>query len=200
MTETRSGEPWDRAATSPCPECPWRVSNKGRPVPEKYAGTYDRKQRTVIWAELRSGVPQGCHLSTGDREKFPHGGDPEWIDAGYAAVPEIARPRECAGAVAAALREMRLLLEAGGWQEYHRRRPQGLTREVATRWAARLSGVSPPGVPALRAVQVDAAEVIDVPGEDDLTAVDLIPPRRLAEMAAVAENVMAGLRAKGLAK
>ena len=189
----------NRAPVTPCHECPWRVSNQGLPVPEKYDGAYGRTERANQWSAVRDGGYQSvCHLSLGDREMFPHGGDPEWIAAGYQAVPEHAQRRECAGAVAAAMREMRLLAEAGSWEEYHRRRPQGLTREAAGLWLLRMRGEALPGRPPLREVDVDLAEIIDPATEDGFTDLDLVPPQtyrrvqRLVEFAQRLEGLLPG--------
>src|SRR4051812_37861345 len=117
-------EEMNRAAVTPCHECPWRTTNKERPVPESYSDFYTRDQRIDLWAALRFGGSSRmvCHLSAAD-ELNPQGADPEWIAAGFEAVPAHGRVRECAGNVAVALRELRHLAEAGTWEEYRRRRP-----------------------------------------------------------------------------
>lgn len=185
----RASENVRRAPVTPCHECPWRVSNQELPVPEKYAGAYSRSERANQWSGVRDGgYVSACHLSVGDREKFPHGGDPEWLAAGYEAVPEHARLRECAGAVAAALREMRLLIAAGSWEQYHQQRPQGLTQKAAALWAMRMEGVEVPGRPPLRQVNVEPAEIIDPAVEDGFTDLDLIPPQTYRQLQRLVER------------
>lgn len=174
-------EEMNRAPAVPCHECPWRVSNQERPVPEKYAGGFTRTERANLWSALRDGnYRTACHLTIADREKFPHGGDPEWSDMGYQPVPEQAQLRECAGAVLAALREMRRLAEAGSWEEYRRQYPKGLTETAAVLWALRLQGREVPGRPPLRTVSVGDGEIIDpaTDADDDFTELDLLPPQQ----------------------
>lgn len=175
----------NRAPATPCRECPWRVSNQGRPVPDKYAGTYDREQRLTLWSELRErGYQQACHLSASDRKMFPNGDDPEWTAAGFQAIPDNARLRECGGAVAAALREMRLLDAEGSLEAYEQERPKGFTREVAALWALRMRGVVVPGFPPLRPIDVEDAEIIDPVTQDDVSTVDLMPTEKLSALVA----------------
>ncbi|RZU32703.1 hypothetical protein [Blastococcus saxobsidens] len=177
-----------RAPVTPCHECPWRVSNQGLPVPQKYDGAYGRTERAAQWSAVRDGnYVSTCHLSLADREMFPHGGDPEWIAAGYQAVPEHAEKRECAGAVAAALREMRLLAAAGSWDEYHRQRPQGLSKDAATLWAARIQGHAVPGRPTLRKVVVDDRDIIEPATDDGFSDLDLVPPKQYRQVVELVE-------------
>lgn len=174
-----------RAPGTPCHECPWRVSMQDRPVPAKYNG-FNRSERAVLWASLRDGdYLVACHLTVADRVAFPRGGDPEWVAAGYHAVPEHARLRECGGSVAAAVREMNLLRAAGSWEEYHRRRPQGFSRKAAALWAMRLQGRRVADYPPLVEVSVDAEELVDPAGDDGLSGwLDLATPRQVAGMLA----------------
>lgn len=177
----------NRAPAKPCHECPWRRSNKDRPVPEKYGWAYSRAERVEMWSQMRAeAVLASCHLTT-DRSLFPEGGDPVWIEAGFHPVPEDAQVRECAGAVALALRELRLLVAAGTWERYERGRPHGFTRGVASLWANRLRG-SVAGYPTLRRVETADADIVD-PGEDGLTALDLLTPTQVSELRAAIEAV-----------
>lgn len=163
----------DPAPVRLCPECPWRVHNMDRPVPEKYAIAYSRDERVEMWSALRAGESQqSCHMTTSDRELFPEGADPVWTEAGFRPVPEHARPRECAGAVAMADRELRRLQAAGSWERYHERYPQGLTREVAAE-ASRLER---------RRVQVDVAELVDMTGGERLSAGELLSPEQVSAL------------------
>jgi hypothetical protein len=196
---SRAPEELHRAPVTPCPECPWRVANKDRPVPEKYVptGVFTRSEQVELWAGLRHpGGRQRCHMTDGNRETFPNGGDPEWAAAGYQLVPEHAKVRECGGSVAVALRELRLLQAAGSWETYHEQRPAGFTREAATLWALRLQGRQVPGYPPLRRVQVDDAEVID-PTSADQTVLELMSSAQLSALLEAVTKVSADLPSDG---
>jgi hypothetical protein len=187
-------EEMNQAPVTPCPECPWRVSNRGRPVPEKFAEMYSRENRVEHWSSLRAaGGRMGCHLTTPDPQITPMVNDPEWIAMGYQAVPPHARPRECGGFVAAGLREMRRLAEAGSWEAYRKVRPQGLTREAAELWARRLRGEQVPGFPPLRPVDVDDSEINDSATEDDMQPAELLSPVQLSALVSIAERIRASL-------
>jgi hypothetical protein len=184
----------NRASSVPCHECPWRESNKDRPVPAKYADVaYTRDERVEMWAQMRAGhYRQSCHMTTSDRDMFPQGGDPEWTDAGFSPVPEHAQLRECAGAVALAERELRLLRAAGSFEKYHEQRPHGFTREAASLWALRMQGRPVPGYPPLRRVEANDAEILDPTGEN-LAPIELLHPAQVSALLTAAAKVKASL-------
>lgn len=95
---------------------------------------------------------------------------------GYIVPPANAQPRECGGSVAAGLRELESLAEAGSWEEYHRRRPHGLTREGAAMWTQRLDGEQVAGAPPLRSVSLDGDDIIDPAVTEGMDALDLMLP------------------------
>jgi hypothetical protein len=192
-------EELNRAPVTPCPECPWRVSNQGLPVPDKdqYEGMFDRPVRVEFWSGIRSTVPTIgiCHMSSVDPVN-PHGADPDWVAMGYQAVPPHARARECGGHAAAGLRELRRITEAGSWEEYQRLFPHGFTREAAAFWQARLRGDRLPGFPPLRDVAVDDSEIIDPAAEEDLSALDLLTTAQMSALASIFEQIRGTLAAE----
>ena len=187
-----SPEP-DRAAATPCHECPWRVSNQGRPVPAGSVGSFDRRGRIVRWRDLRTGTTFVCHLSVGDRKEFPNGADPEWVAMGFEAIPEHARRRECAGSVAAGLREKRLLDDAGSWEEYLERRPHGFTREAVALWGRRIEGQEVAGKAPLRQVEIADVEIVDPASDDNLSAEDLLTSKEALPI--IGKALVEGVRA-----
>src|SRR5690349_7362984 len=75
----------EEAATKACSQCPWRLSNFGKPHPHKW---YSRSNLKRLWTGLRNGVSMSCHPTDPDNE-VPEGGRP---------VPEGTATLECAGA------------------------------------------------------------------------------------------------------
>lgn len=183
-------KPYKPAALTPCPECPWRAENSNRPAPEPYEDSYTREHHLRCWSDLRNGRVSGCHL-TGSREEFPHGGDPRWIAAGYQAVPENVDPRECAGSVAAAYREVRYLLEAGSFAKYQKRRPQGMTRTTAELWLARVQLGATGGVwPTLRPPVVEDEAIIDPAADYVATHLELLEQRQVAALTDMLNEIL----------
>lgn len=163
--------------TTPCAECPWRRSNVGRPVPEKYAGTYDRPQRVNAWSSLRHGYRELCHLSAGT-DVFPQGGDPDWMAMGFVEPPGGAAPRPCSGYVAAVDRELHRARECGTWEVYQATYPAGLTLQG---FQAIMRRAKDPAIPSTHPVRVDADELVDPSHEDNLTARELLDQQQVGE-------------------
>lgn len=182
-----SGTEYGKSAASPCAECPWRVENIGRPVPAKYGDAYTREQRVTVWTQLRNGVLQDCHMGAGDGEEFPHGKDPALIHSGFAAIPEHATSRECAGSLVAARREVERVIEAGSWAEYHARHPNGFTADTAVFWLRRFSGDVVQGAPQVRGDLTRDVAVIDPGHDDDLLSFELMGS---SEFGALAGSVL----------
>lgn len=167
-------------ARTPCAECPWRVSNIGRPVPEAYEGTYDRPQRVAIWSSVRNGSRELCHLSVG-ADVFPHQNDPDWQSHGYVSTPTGATKRECGGYVAALQREFKRLRQFDTFEEYQQAYPNGLTLTGLQYLIARVRSTD---LPPLRSVFIDDEELIDPGQDDDLTPSELQDPAQLDALAA----------------
>ncbi len=179
MTDSCNNEPPAQSAINPCAECPWRTENKGRAVPDEYSTAYTREQRVTLWSDLRNSRAQDCHMGAGDGEAFPHGKDPAWIGAGFAAIPEHAKPRECAGSLVAARREWERMWEAGSWEAYHQAHPNGFTKEAAQFWHARFSGKTVSGLPPIRDGLTQDVDVIDPGHEDGMTGIELMDANHL---------------------
>ncbi|WP_299517980.1 hypothetical protein [uncultured Serinicoccus sp.] len=177
-------------ARTPCAECPWRVSNIGRPVPDDYQGTYDRPQRVAVWSSVRHGSRELCHLSVG-ADVFPHQDDPAWQSLGYVSTPSGAIKRECGGYVAALERELERLSGFDTFEEYQQAYPNGLTREGLQYLIARTRATD---LPPLRSVAIAAEELIDPAQDDDLTPVELAPPLLQEAMQALRAAVDAETR------
>lgn len=97
-------------SASPCAECPWRVSNRGRPSPARGTDkdSYSDNAAATLWADkIRGGGRAVCHMSDTDPYRHPQANDPAWTAAGYAPVKPTTQPRLCAGSVAAATRSSR---------------------------------------------------------------------------------------------
>lgn len=184
MTDACTNEPPAQSAVNPCAECPWRAENKGREVPDDYATAYTRTQRVELWSDLRNGRAQDCHMGAGDGEAFPHGKDPAWIGAGFAAIPDHAKARECAGSLVAARREWKRMWEAGSWVAYHQAHPEGFTKEAALFWHARFTGERPQDLPAIRDNLAQDVDVIDPGHEDGLQGHELMDRDRLTKLTA----------------
>ena len=87
---------------SPCAQCPWRMSNRGKRIKTKYAsyGWYTKKNLQRLWAGLRTGEAPGmtCHPTDPDNER-----PEDWKE-----VPKEAKTKECAGALLLIQRELDL--------------------------------------------------------------------------------------------
>lgn len=184
----------NRAALTPCQECPWRVSNVDRPAPEPFEDSYTREHHLRCWRDFVNGGLSICHL-TASSEDFPMGNDPAWIAGGYQAVPENARPRECAGSVAAALREVRTLVNAGSYEEYARRRPRGMTRATATLWVKRVQGAG--SWPRLREPLISEAEIVDPGAFEDVDLLEVLKPEVVAALIETIDGLLDGARQDG---
>lgn len=186
MTDSCTTDELRPSPVTPCAECPWRVDNVGRPVPEKYAGTYARDQRVALWAELRDPVVQECHMGAGDGDAFPHGKDPVWIEAGFAPIPEHARSRECAGALIAVRREVARMLTFPSWDAYNKAHPLGFTKGAAKFWARRLAG-EVDGMPPVRDDLTTTVEVVDPLKDDALKFHEVLTGSQRQALAAFAD-------------
>lgn len=69
---------------SPCPTCPWRVSNHGRPKPdflqvEEGIDPFSKKNLLRLWKGIRTGEVMNCHAKdtsqggSGDGQTFCYG-------------------------------------------------------------------------------------------------------------------------------
>lgn len=185
----------NRAALTPCQECPWRASNTGRPAPAPFEDSFTTAHHLRCWRDFINGQLSICHLTSPDREAFPPGNHPAWIEAGYKAVPDHAKPRECAGSVAAALREVRTLIDAGSFEKYKTERPNGMTLETARHWIARVAGQQTDW-PDLREPRIDPTDVVD-PGILDLGWLDLVPVESKREFSDFLDSLLEGARQDG---
>lgn len=182
MTDTTpepgcGARPVNAAPLQPCQECPWRRSNVGRPAPEPYEDSYTRDHHVRCWSDVADGQLSGCHL-TAPGDLFPMGSDPRWVEGGYKAVPNHAQPRECAGSVVAALREVRRVIQAGSIERYVKENPQGMSAEAAGKWLRRIQGRQVEHWPELRQPAIDEADIIDPAQEYDIDFTELLGPNR----------------------
>ena len=115
-----------------CEQCPWRVSNHGKP--HKH-GFYRKDNLRRLWNEVRSGQrAQSCHLTDSSH--------PDHIAAG---APLGAKPRECPGSIALVARE--LAKAEADPEHYFRDHPRGLKKSgVAFRASRVLFGDTPLGL------------------------------------------------------
>lgn len=110
------------AAPQPCSECPWRLSNQGKPHPD---GWYSKSNLKRLWSKLRKGENMSCH-PTDPTNPIPEGCTP---------VPTDARTLECAGALILQQRElMRFQGAMNGidkraqvFATYRKQNPNGMT-------------------------------------------------------------------------
>lgn len=87
--------------SKPCAQCPWRISNHGKPHP---GGFYTRRNIKRLWNQIRSGGrPQGCHLT-----------DPSHPDHIAAGCAPNAKAQECPGSVILIKRELLTLTNSVG--------------------------------------------------------------------------------------
>lgn len=117
----------DGTCKTPCPQCPWRISNHGKRHPN---GFFTKKNLTRLWKQLRrGGKPQSCHLT-----------DPSHPDHVTAGAPANATAQECPGSVILILREIQRLAGDNGEvspltvDAYLRSRRRGLTRSGILYW------------------------------------------------------------------
>ena len=143
------------AKTTPCAQCPWRLSNQGKP--HKF-GFYTKGNLRRLWNQIRGGGrEQGCHLT-----------DPSHPDHVAVGAKPGAKAQECPGSVIVVLREAKKMANADGRIE-----PEGVERYMATRrnglkkngiayWLIsriQLGGVPIVGGPKLPEVDVDDTEI-----------------------------------------
>lgn len=106
----------------PCPHCPWREANQGKPHPDSW---YTKTNLRRLWAGLRRGEDMSCHPTDP--------GNPVSDAAaakGYKPAPAHAEMRECAGALILKQREFMRLQDDYGSDitHYLRNRTRGLTK------------------------------------------------------------------------
>jgi hypothetical protein len=90
MTDRQAFRP---PTPSPCSECPWRVSNRGR---ANQHGFYTARNLARLWSGLRRGQRMTCHPT-----------DPHMSDfAGYEDTAVRTVTHECAGAAILVQREL----------------------------------------------------------------------------------------------
>lgn len=89
MSSPKSGE----NAKRPCTQCPWRLSNQGKPHPY---GFYTKANLRRLWNEVRGGgKAQSCHLT-----------DPSHPDHILVGAKLGAKAQECPGSVILVMREV----------------------------------------------------------------------------------------------
>lgn len=115
-------------AKEPCPDCPWRISNRRRRSPVLVEGQaygwFSQKNQQRLWAALRRGEAMTCHPT----------------DPNHHENSSELQVRECAGAVILQQREL-MIVQAlmkqnedkpgRAWGLYLIHRPLGLTKEAA---------------------------------------------------------------------
>lgn len=115
--------------SKPCAQCPWRLSNQGKPHPHKF---YSMANLRRLWNQIRKadgGDAQSCHMTDPSH--------PEHVAAG--AKPG-AKAQECPGSVIIIRRELRRManekgeITVEGWERYRSERAKrGLTK-TGMRW------------------------------------------------------------------
>lgn len=129
----------ESCAFEPCPDCPWRVSNRGRRSKHKVEGEkygwFTQRNRDRLWAGMRRGEAMTCHPT----------------DPRHPGSPEDAKTKECAGALILQQRELVVLdrlMKAGDdssqtLRRYKKLRPGGLTRDglAILAWNAQFGAV-----------------------------------------------------------
>lgn len=115
----------------PCPQCPWRLSNQGKP--HKF-GFYTKANLRRLWNQVRrGGNQQSCHLT-----------DPSHPDHVAVGAKPGAKPQECPGSVILVVREIRKLEVLGdgviGAEDsiprYLKENKKGLTKSGLLYWVA----------------------------------------------------------------
>jgi hypothetical protein len=109
---------------SPCDTCPWRLANRGKPLP---VGWFSKKNLARLWSKLRRGESMSCHKSVADSKMVDN---PKPASEGT-------QEQECAGAAILQQREFTRLQDALtlegklGYQCYKDKHPNGLTKNGA---------------------------------------------------------------------
>lgn len=149
----------------PCPQCPWRKANQGKPSP---GGFFTKKNLTRLWRQLRAGErgnfqAQSCHLT-----------DPSHPDHVAAGAHPNAKAKECPGSVILVKREILLIsslseqkpdtnnIDGNGIEAYLKQRRRGLSRASLMFWLVqRIQFADQPmfGAPAMPEVDVDDPEI-----------------------------------------
>jgi hypothetical protein len=113
----------------PCAQCPWRLSNQGRPHP---FGFYTKANLKRLWNQVRGGGrPQSCHLT-----------DPSHPDHVAAGAKPNAVAQECPGSIVVVMREIKHLEAFGngivgtkeGIARYLKERKKGLKKTGLLYW------------------------------------------------------------------
>lgn len=126
------------AALKCCIECPFKKENFNTEHP---SGQYTAKGITEKWRNVsQNGAVFGCHLF--DAELLAY--DEEMQNAGFRAPANIGGRRECTGMAAMIGRELTIAAECESYDEYHAKRPLGLSREALTIHLSRYQGKHEP--------------------------------------------------------
>lgn len=138
----------------PCRQCPWLISNHGKPHPD---GWYSKKNRARLWSGLRRGEAMSCHPTDPSNTVSLRA-----QAAGYQPAPAQAERRECVGALVLQQRELQLAGEAPLFSTYARARTRGMTRVGLARLLERyVLGGRLPGAVALPRPDLNAAVAMD---------------------------------------
>lgn len=125
---------------SPCAACPWRTENHGK---RHRFGFYTKQNLIRLWNGIRRGGDMSCHPTDPSH--------PEHVACG--AKPG-SKPKECAGSVILALREMRKIadlspdkkaIDVEQVDQYLATRKKGLTKTGIVHWVIQRLGFG--GVP-----------------------------------------------------
>lgn len=110
------------ASPKACSDCPWRLSNQGRPHP---GGWYTKANLRRLWSGLRHGVAMTCHPTDPDNP-MPPGLNPPAPGS---------RTVECAGALVLQQREIMIFQDicnaepkGNSLRTYKQQRPGGMSR------------------------------------------------------------------------
>lgn len=109
---------------TPCPECPWRKSNRGQAHP---LGWYKVNNLHRLWNGIRTATAPGmtCHMTDPNVER----------PVGEHELHEDTEVQECAGAIILIARENEALSEAGGDPKIYRQgRLKPLTKDGLQHW------------------------------------------------------------------
>lgn len=123
------------AKLTACKECPFRKENRHREHP--LGIQYTDGEYSKLWREVsQDGTIFGCHMWDADLHPY----DDAVKDAGYKKPAEVGARIECAGMVAIVEKELELADAAPSYEEYHRQRPLGMSKQAILIYSARRLG------------------------------------------------------------
>jgi hypothetical protein len=140
------------AKTTPCAQCPWRLSNQGKPHEFKF---YTKGNLRRLWNQIRrGGRAQSCHLT-----------DPSHPDHVAVGAKPGATVQECPGSVILVLREVKKMangnsvIEPEDLDRYRATRRTGLTNNGIAYWL--VSRMHHAGMPFIGGAKLPDVDIDD---------------------------------------